>query len=308
MTTACASSSLREPRGYPAHCCNLLVPPSHPEAQAGYIIMEQVEYPMMSGGNTIAVVTVLLETGIIPMQEPVTELTLEAPAGLIRVRADCAGGKVRAVTFRNVPAFAAHLDAVIDVPHLGKVTVDVGWGGMFYVIADVRQFRGLQLIPEHGREIARISAMIRQAAIEQLPVAHPDYPGVGITISQLSGPSDDPGADWKNAVTMATGPLDWDDPATWTGAIDRCPCGTGTCAKMAVLHAKGELPLGRDFRHQGILGTVYTGRLVEETRIGDRVAVVPTISGRAWISGFSTLVLDPEDPLPEGYRLGDIWA
>ena len=299
---------LREPRGYPAHCCNLLVPPSHPEAQAGYIIMEQVEYPMMSGGNTIAVVTVLLETGILPMIEPVTELVLEAPAGLIRVRADCEGGKVKAVTFRNVPAFAAHLDAVIDVPHLGKVTVDVGWGGMFYVIADVRQFKGLELIPEHGAEITRVSSLIRQAAIEQLPVAHPDYPGVGITISQLSGPSDDPKADWKNAVTMATGPLNWDDPATWTGAIDRCPCGTGTCAKMAVLHAKGELPLDRDFRHQGILGTVYTGRLVEEARIGDRKAVVPTISGRAWISGFNTLVLDPEDPLPMGYTLGDIWA
>ena len=107
---------------------------------------------------------------------------------------------------------------------------------------------------------------------------------------------------------MATGPLSWDDPATWTGAIDRCPCGTGTCAKMAVLHAKGELPLDQDFRHQGILGTVYTGRLVEEARIGDRKAVVPTISGRAWISGFNTLVLDPEDPLPNGYTLGDIWA
>ena len=299
---------LREPRGYPAHCCNLLVPPCHPKAQAGYIIMEQVEYPMMSGGNTIAVVTVLLETGILPMQEPVTELVLEAPAGLIRVRADCAGGKVKAVTFRNVPAFAAHLDAEIDVPHLGKVRVDVGWGGMFYVIADVRQFKGLELIPEHGAEIARISAMIRQAAAEQLPVAHPEYPGVGITISQLSGPTDDPQADWKNAVTMSTGPFSWDDPATWTGAIDRCPCGTGTCAKMAVLHAKGELPLDRDFRHQGILGTVYTGRLVEEARIGDRRAVVPTISGRAWISGFNTLVLDPEDPLTHGYRLGDIWA
>lgn len=299
---------LREPRGYPAHCCNLLVPPSHPEAQAGYIIMEQVEYPMMSGGNTIAVVTVLLETGILPMVEPVTELTLEAPAGLIRVRADCAGGKVKAVTFRNVPAFAAHLDAVIDVPHLGKVTVDVGWGGMFYVIADARQFKGLELKPQHGAEITRVSSLIRQAAIEQLPVAHPDYPGVGITISQLSGPSDDPKADWKNAVTMATGTFLWDDPATWTGAIDRCPCGTGTCAKMAVLHAKGELPLDRDFRHQGILGSVYTGRLVEKAQVGDRAAVIPSISGRAWISGFNTLVLDPEDPLPNGYTLGDIWA
>lgn len=299
---------LREPRGYPAHCCNLLVPPCHPEADAGYIIMEQVEYPMMSGGNTISVVTVLLETGILPMQEPVTKLTLEAPAGLIRIKADCQRGKVKAVTFRNVPAFAAHLDAEIDVPHLGRVRVDVGWGGMFYVIADVRQFKGLELKPEHGGEIARVSAMIRQAAIEQLPVAHPDYPGVGITISQLSGPADGPNADWKNAVTMASGPLSWDDPATWTGAIDRCPCGTGTCAKMAVLHAKGELPLDHDFRHQGILGTVYTGRLVERAQIGDKPAVVPTISGRAWISGFNTLVLDPEDPLPEGYTLGDIWA
>lgn len=299
---------LREPRGYPALCCNLLVPPSHPEAQAGYIIMEQVEYPMMSGGNTISVATVLLETGIIPMQEPVTEITLEAPAGLIRVRAECQGGKVKAVTFRNVPAFPAYLDAEIDVPHLGRLRVDVGWGGMFYVIADVRQFKGLELKPGHGGEIARVSAMIRQAAAEQLPVAHPDYPGVGITISQLSGPSDDPKADWKNAVTMATGPLSWDDPATWTGAIDRCPCGTGTCAKMAVLHARGELPMGQDFRHQGILGTVYTGRLVEKAQVGDRVAVVPTISGRAWISGFTTLVLDPEDPLPNGYTLGDIWA
>ncbi|WP_175780726.1 proline racemase family protein [Burkholderia anthina] len=298
---------LREPRGYPAHCCNIVVPPCHPEADAGYIILEQVEYPMMSGGNTISVATVLLEMGMLPMQEPVTELTLEAPAGLIRITAECRDGKVKSVKFTNVPAFAAHLDAVIDVPHLGKVRVDVGWGGMFYAIADVRQFRGLELKPEHGKEIARISAMIRQAAIEQLPVAHPDYPGVGITISQLSGPTDDPRADWKNAVTMPTGPLSWDDPATWTGAIDRCPCGTGTCAKMAVLHAKGELPLHQDFRHQGILGTVFTGRLEETTRIGERAAVVPTLAGTSWIHGIHTIVLDHDDPFPEGYTLGDIW-
>lgn len=124
---------LREPRGYPAHCCNLLVPPSHPKADAGYIIMEQVEYPMMSGGNTISVVTVLLEMGILPMKEPVTELTLEAPAGLIRVTAACKNGKVTGVTFRNVPAFAVHLDAEIDVPHLGKVRVDVGWLSLIHI-------------------------------------------------------------------------------------------------------------------------------------------------------------------------------
>lgn len=299
---------LREPRGYPAHCCNIIVPPGHPEADAGYIILEQIEYPVMSGGNTISVATVLLEMGLLPMKEPVTELTLEAPAGLIRITAECRNGKVKSVKFKNVPAFAAHLDALIDVPHLGKVRVDVGWGGMFYAIADVRQFPGLELIPEHGKEIARVSAMIRQAAIEQLPVEHPDYPGVGITISQLSGPTDDPNADWKNAVTMASGDFSWDNPATWTGALDRCPCGTGTCAKMAVLHAKGELPLNRDFRHQGLLGNIYTGQLVEEVTIGGRAAVVPTVSGTSWIYGINTIVLDHDDPFTEGFTVGDTWA
>ena len=299
---------LREPRGYPAHCCNIIVPPSHQGADAGYIILEQIEYPMMSGGNTISVVTVLLEMGMLHMKEPVTSLVLETPAGLIRIRAECEAGKVKKVTFKNVPAFAAYLDSVIDVPHLGKVTVDVGWGGMFYVIADVRQFNGLELKPEYGKEITRISSMIRQAAIEQLPVVHPDYPGIGITISQLSGPTDDPNADWKNVVTMSTGDFSWDNPSTWTGAIDRCPCGTGTCAKMAVLHAKGELPLHRDFRHQGIIGSVFTGRLVEETRIAGHHAVVPELSGKSWIYGLSTLILDNDDPFTEGFTVGDIWA
>ena len=299
---------LREPRGYPPLCCNLIVPAKHPDADAGYIIMEQVEYPVMSGGNTISVATVLLETGLLPMKEPVTELTLEAPAGLIGIRAECKNGKVTNVTFKNVPAFAVYLDKVIDVPHLGKVTVDVGWGGMFYAIADVRQFKDIELIPECGGEIARVSAMIRQAAMEQLPVAHPHYPGVGITISQLSGPTTNPEADWKNSVTVASGALDWNAPATWTGALDRCPCGTGTCAKMAVLHAKGELKIGQKFRHEGILGNVFTGELLEEVDMDGIKAVVPTISGQAWIYGINTYVLDPSDPFPNGFTIGDIWA
>jgi proline racemase len=299
---------LREPRGYPPYCCNIIVPPCHPEADAGFIIMEQIEYPMMSGGNTISVATVLLETGILAMQEPITEAVLEVPAGLIRIKAQCKNGKVESVTFKNVPAFAAHLDAVIDVPHLGKVTVDVAWGGMFYVITDVRQFKGLQLVPEHARELTRISSMVRQAAVEQLPVAHPDYPGVGITVSQMSGQTDDPRADCRNAVTMGTGDFSWDDPTTWTGVLDRCPSGTGTSAKMAVLHAKGELPLDRDFRHQSILDIVYTGRLVGEAKVHDFPAVVPTITGTSWIFGLNTIVLDHSDPFVEGFTVGDIWA
>src|SRR5829696_9706348 len=137
---------LREPRGYPAANCNLLLPPTAPEADAGFVIMEQVEYPPMSGTNTICVTTALLETGIITMREPVTELTLEAPAGLIRVRADCRGGKVTRVAFRNVPAFAVHLDAPLEVPSIGTLTVDVAFGGMFYVIVEAAQV-GLSITP-----------------------------------------------------------------------------------------------------------------------------------------------------------------
>ncbi|MGD8993413.1 MAG: proline racemase family protein, partial [Desulfobacterales bacterium] len=164
---------LREPRGYPAMCCNLILPPSHPEADAGFIIMEQTEYPAMSGGNTIAVATVLLETGMLPMQEPMTELLLESPAGLIPVRAECSQGKVTQVIFQNVPAFAIHIDAKLNVPHLGKAKVDVAWGGMFYVIAEANQF-DLELTPQNGAKIAQIGEMLRSAASEQLPTEHPD--------------------------------------------------------------------------------------------------------------------------------------
>lgn len=299
---------LREPRGYPAANCNLVLPPTRPEADAGFVIMEQVEYPAMSGTNTICVATALLETGMLPMREPVTEIVLEAPAGLVRVRAECANGKVTQVTFRNVPAFAVHLDAVVEVPELGPVTVDVAWGGMFYVIIDASPF-GLRLTPDEGRDIVRIGEMVKAATAEQLPVVHPENPGIaGVTIAQLSGPPIGPGADRRNAVVVSTGRLDWDRPATWTGALDRSPCGTGTCAKMAALHAKGLLPLGRDFRHEGILGTIFTGRLVEETTVGNYRAVVPTISGRAWITGFAQYVLDADDPFPEGFMVGDIWG
>jgi proline racemase len=261
----------------------------------------------MSGTNTICVTTVLLETGILPMQEPVTELTLEAPAGLIRVRAECAAGKVRGVTFRNVASFATHLDAPVEVPQLGTVRVDVAYGGMFYVIADAEPF-GFRLTPDEGRDIVRISEMIKAAAGEQLPVVHPEQPGfTGITIAQLSGPPHDPANDRRNVVTVSTGRLDWEKPSTWTGAIDRSPCGTGTCAKMAILHARGELGLEQEFRHEGILGTVFTGRLVEEATVGGRPAVVPTITGQAWITGFATYAVDPEDPFPDGFTVGDIW-
>jgi proline racemase len=298
---------LREPRGYPGLCCNVILPPTRPEADAGFVIMEQTDYPPMSGSNTICVTTVLLETGMLPMREPVTELVLEAPAGLIRVTAECANGKVRSVMFRNVPAFVVGLDRQLEVPQLGTVTVDIAYGGMFYVIADATAF-GLRLTPDEGREIVRIGEMIKAAAREQLPASHPENPDVvGYSVAQLSGPPLGPNADMRNAVVISTGAFDWQRPDTWTGALDRSACGTGTCARMATLYARGRLGLGQPFRHEGILGTVFTGCLIEETRIGPYAAVVPTLSGSAWISGIGQYVLDAEDPFPEGFTIGDIW-
>jgi len=299
---------LREPRGYPAANCNVILPPTHPEADAGFVIMEQVEYPPMSGSNTICVTTVLIETGMVTVSEPITELTLETPAGLVRVHAEVEAGKVRRVTFRNVPAFAVHLDTPVEVPELGTVSVDVAWGGMFYVIAEAAPL-GLELTASEGREIARVGEMIKAATREQLPVRHPENPEIdGPTIAELWGPPTRADAWRRNAVVVSTGAFDWCRPATWTGAIDRSPCGTGTCAAMAVLHAKGELALEEEFVHEGVLGTVFTGRLVEETSVGDYRAVVPLLSGQAWITGFATYVLDAQDPFPEGFTVGDIWG
>jgi proline racemase len=299
---------LREPRGYPASNCNLILPPAHPEADAGFVIMEQVEYPPMSGTNTICVVTVLIETGMVPVSEPVTRLKLDTPAGLIAVEAEVTRGKVDKVTFQNVPAFATHLDTPLEVRGLGTVTVDVAYGGMFYVIAEAAPL-GFRLTPDEGRDIVRVAEMIKAAAREQLSVAHPENPGIaGVTIAQISGPPSRPEAHAKNAVVVSTGTLDWSRPQSWTGVLDRSPCGTGTCAKMATLHAKGKLALHQDFVHEGILGTTFTGRLIEETRVGPHAAVVPTLSGQAWITGFAQYVVDPDDPFPDGFTVGDIWG
>lgn len=299
---------LREPRGYPGLCCNILLPATDPDAAAGFVIMEQVEYPVMSGSNTICVVTVLLETGIVPMIEPVTELTLEAPAGLIRVRADCAGGKVTGVTFTNLPAFAAYIDQQVEVPGLGTVLVDVAYGGMWYVLIDAAQV-GLRITPSEGAAIVRIGEMVKAAAREQLPVVHPENPEIaGISIACLTGPPELPGSSGRNTVVISTGEFDWQKPSTWTGVLDRSACGTGTCARMAILHARGQLGLHEDFVHESILGTTFTGRLTGLTTVGPYPAVVPQITGQAWITGVAQYLIDPTDPFPAGFRVGDIWG
>ena len=299
---------LREPRGYPAACCNVLLPSSNPAADYGYVIMEHVEYPAMSGSNTICVATVLIETGLVEVTEPVTTFTLEAPAGLIEIRATVEDGKATSITFRNVPAFAAHLGVPVEIPSIGTVDVDIAWGGMFYAIADAEQF-GVDLVPEAGADLVRFGEMLTLATREQYPVQHPTDPSLaGVTISQLSGPPHSPANHRRNAVTMSTGSSSWDKPNSFTGSLDRSPCGTGTCARMAALHARGALAIGEEFRHESVLGTVFTGRLVDTVQLGGVTAVVPEITGHAWITGFANYVVDPTDPYPTGFVVGDIWG
>lgn len=300
-------SVLREPRGYPALCANILVPAKHPDADIGLIIMEQSEYAPMSGSNLICACTVILETGILPMIEPSTQLTVETPAGLVRVTADCADGKVRNVTFQNVPAFAVHCDAPLTVPGLGTITVDIAWGGMFFVLADADTL-GVSLTPENGRAICQISEAIRHAATQQLPVAHPENPDLmGPTITNLYGAPVTAGTDGRGAITLSTGPFDPENPQAASGVLDRCPCGTGTCAKLAVLHTKGLIGVGDHYVNAGPLGTTFTAAITGTRKIGPYDAIDTTLSGQGWIYGKTEFATHPTDPFPHGYTIGDLW-
>jgi proline racemase len=299
---------LREPRGYPALCANVLLPQTSAEADAGFVIMEQAEYPAMSGSNAICTATVLINEGLVAVTEPITRFTLEAPAGLIRVTADVRDGRAHSITFENVPAFVHDLDVPVEVPEFGTVSVDVAWGGMWYALTDATAL-GFRLTADEGRELVRVGEMVKAAAAEQVPVAHPEQPTLsGISIIELTGPPSTPGAHGKNTVVVSSGRLDWSRPESFTGVLDRSPCGTGTCARMAVLHARGELAIGQDFVHEGILGTTWTGRLLRETKVGPHAAVVPQLTGSAWITGRTEYVVDAEDPFPEGFIVGDLWG
>lgn len=299
---------LREPRGYPAANCNLVLPAADPAAVAGFVVMEQVEYPLMSGSNTICVATALVESGVVPAEEPETRFVLETPAGLVGITATVRGGKVEAVTFENAPSFVFDLDVEIAVPGVGDVRVDLAYGGMVYVLVDAAAL-GVDLAPENARSLVRIGEAVKAATRTQAPCAHPERPDVvGPTIVALTGPPSGPHADQRNAVVVSTGALSFDDPDTFAGALDRSPTGTATCARMAVLHARGQLGLGEEFRNEGPLGTVFSGRLVRTTTLAGRPAVVAAVTGSAWITGYHLDVLEESDPFPAGYTLADLWG
>eukprot|EP00438_Fugacium_kawagutii_P013026 Skav214741 [mRNA] locus=scaffold3176:143359:144339:- [translate_table: standard] len=307
---------LLEPRGYPCQNANFIFPPSgdFPTAAFGVVIAEQGRvYPAMSGHNMMCVATALLETGMVPMQEGWTEFDLETPAGLVGISAKCQNGKAVQVTLRNVPSFCNDLDVEVEVPEIGCVRVDIAYGGMFYAIVDAAQIN-LQLVPSNGRAICKLGEMIKIACREQHPVNHPDfdYPGCDILVFTDNQRRDGHLVRGHNAVVMSNGKLSWDDPDSWTGMIDRSPCGTGTCAVMAQMFRRGRLGLGEEFLHESIIGSRFVGKLLSEVIIGPANnpvrAVMPSISGRAWITQHSEVVCDPSDPFPQGFTVADIWS
>jgi proline racemase len=288
---------LFEPRGAAVHSVNFVLPSRHPEAELGYVIAESTEYPAMSGSNTICTATVLLETGMVAMTEPVTELVLEAPAGLIRLRCECSDGKVTAVRFTNHPAFAWHLGASIEVPGIGTITADVAWGGMAYVLVDAASL-GFSLTPDEARELCVQGQAIKTAAAEQISAVHPENPAFpGITQTEFTGPlrREDGVLTARNAVVVSP------------GRLDRSPCGTGTCARLAVMHARGQIAAGERFVHESVIGSQFTATVDEQATVGQYPAVVISVAGQAWITEMSQVGYDPSDPFPAGYTLSDTW-
>ncbi len=289
---------LNEPRGGVFRHVNLLVPPKHPEADAAFIIMEPEDTPPMSGSNSICVSTVLLDSGIIPMQEPVTEMTLEAPGGLVRVRADCKNGKAERIVVENVPCFADQLDAKLEVEGIGTLNVDTAYGGDSFVIVDAASL-GFSITEDEAHDIAGLGVKLTNAANEKLGFNHPQIPDWRhISFCLFAGPITTTAEGFEARSAVAIQP----------GKVDRSPTGTAVSARMAVLSARGEMNIGQKLRATSVINSVFEGQIVRATQVGHKPAIVPTISGRGWITGTHQHMLDPTDPWPEGYRLSDTWG
>ncbi len=279
-----------EPRGHSAMSGAIVQPPTRPDADVGVVFIEVSGCLPMCGHGTIGTATVLVETGLVPVKEPVTEIRIETPAGLVHASVAVSAGRARSVTIRNVASYLHLRDAVVEVPGLGQVRLDVAWGGNFYAIVPAASV-GVPVQPERYGQLVDVGLRIMQAVNEQLTFAHPEQPEVDeCRHVVLTAPT-------EAGVARAA-------VAIHPGWIDRSPCGTGTSARMAALAARGELALDTDFVHASLIGSRFTGRLVEETTVGQYRAFVPTITGRAWITALATYLLDPDDPFPAGFQLG----
>ena len=282
---------------------NLITPPADPRADIGMIVMESTDYPPMSGSNAMCTVTAVLETGILVMREPETVVILDTPAGLVTATARCRDGKVEQVSLESVPCFVDRLDAEIDVQGLGRISVDVAYSRAYFALVDAAAL-DISLAREDARALVELGQRITHAAAAQLPVRHPEnaeIPGIGFT--HFGGPptidkaGDEAGRQCRASAVVIQ-----------PGRLDRSPCGTGTMAKLACLIKRGEIGMGEDLVHVSPIGTRFIARAVRGTTVGTKPAIVPRLTGPAWIAGTMQLNVDPGDPFPEGFTLPDTWG
>ncbi|HSI94004.1 MAG TPA: proline racemase family protein [Jiangellaceae bacterium] len=281
---------MNEPRGHSAMSGAILQPPTRPDADIGVLFIEVSGCLPMCGHGAIGVATVLVETGMVAVTEPVTTIRLDTPAGRVDAQVAVSAGAATAVTLRNVPSFTVELDATVEVSGYGAVPYDMAFGGNFYAICELDRL-GIPFDRSHKQQIMDAGLAIMAAINQAQRPVHPEDPRIEAChhVQFLA-----PGSDARHSRhAMAIHP----------GWFDRSPCGTGTSARMAQLHTRGELPLDTEFVNESFIGTRFTGRLVAETTVGGGPAVVPMITGRAWVTGTAQYMLDPTDPFPEGFEL-----
>lgn len=288
---------LNEPRGGVFKHINLLLPAKHADAVYGFIIMEPEHTPPMSGSNSICVATVLLDSGLVPMREPVTEFVLEAPGGLVPVKAYCENGKAQSVEVHNVASFADRLAVSLEVAGVGTLTVDTAFGGDSFVLVDASEL-GFSIQPDEASDLAHLGVKITRAANEQLGFIHPQNPEwAHISFCEFALPITE-----ENGIKISRNTVVIDP-----GKLDRSPTGTGCSARMAVLQARGEMQVGDRLVGKSIIDSRFDCSIVRLTALGNKTAIIPSIRGRAWITGTHQIMLDPDDPWPGGYRLSDTW-
>jgi proline racemase len=283
-----------EPRGCLQMSVNLLLPPTRPEAHAGFIVLQADKAHPMSGSNAICVFTALLELGLVEMQEPETTVVLDTPAGLVTARATCKEGRCTGVSLDMVPAFVELLDFEFEVPQLGRIKADVAFGGVYYALVDVDQV-GLTIAPEHARALAELGTRLKDVINGQIRIQHPLFPEIN-----------------EVAYVMFRNRLSAELYQTCTtlppGRVDRSPCGTGSSANLATLAARGLVDIGSRLKSRSTIGGEFNVELLGKTEVGGRPAVLPRIQGRAWLFGIQQIGVDPDDPLSAGFMLSDTWG
>ncbi|KAH7141635.1 proline racemase family [Dactylonectria macrodidyma] len=284
---------LQEPRGRLEMSVNLVVPPCRPDADAGFLIMAPGDWVPMSGSNCVCTTTVLLETGIVPMNEPVTEVRLDTAAGLVVATADCQNGKCKSVSFDNVPAFVYALGKEIEVPGLGTVAVDIAYGGQWYVLVQAEAL-GVRVETINADRLIDLGKRLKSAVLADCLPTHPENPAIcGINNVIIT----DPLEEWPEGKTVKHTVI------VTPGRLDRSPCGTGSSSRLAILHARGLIKVGESVKFRSIINTEFVGKIRGTAKVGTLDAVLPTIKGRAWITGERSVYLDPEDPFPTGFLL-----